>query len=90
MMSKQRSKTNIGGLQDGVNCLPTKSRADIRPKQFGARRWHSSGSNLRMLAEMEFPHVICLDPNPDVVQICRDKGFSSVQEGSVSDLPFSS
>jgi SAM-dependent methyltransferase len=49
-----------------------------------------SGSNLRMLAEMEFPHVIGLDPNPDVVRICQDKGFASVRQGSLCDLPFSS
>src|SRR5262249_28277191 len=49
-----------------------------------------SGSNLRMLAEMKFPQVIGLDPNPDVVQICQDRGFLSVQQGSVSNIPFSS
>jgi SAM-dependent methyltransferase len=49
-----------------------------------------SGSNLRMLAEMEFPNVIGLDANPDAVQICRDKGFASVQQGSICNLPFSS
>jgi len=49
-----------------------------------------AGSNLRMLAEIEFTHVIGLDPNPDVVHICQDKGFASVRQGSICDLPFSS
>jgi len=66
------------------------ARANIRQSSLVLDVGVGSGSNLRMLAEMKFPQVIGLDPNPDVVQICQDKGFMSVQQGSVSDIPFSS
>src|SRR5262249_3365544 len=66
------------------------ARANIRQSSSVLDVGIGSGSNLRMLAEMGFSHVIGLDPNPDVIRICQDKGFTSVQEGSISDLPFSS
>lgn len=65
------------------------ARANIRPSSLVLDVGVGSGSNLRMLAEMEFPHVIGLDPNPDVVRICQHKGFASVQQGSICNLPFS-
>jgi SAM-dependent methyltransferase len=66
------------------------ARANIRQSSLVLDVGVGSGSNLRMLAEMEFPHVIGLDPNPDVVQICQNKGFASVQQGSICNLPFPS
>jgi SAM-dependent methyltransferase len=66
------------------------ARAEIRQSSWVLDVGVGSGSNLRMLAEMKFPHVIGLDPNPDVVQICQDKGFASVQQGTICSMPFSS
>jgi SAM-dependent methyltransferase len=66
------------------------ARAKIRQSSLVLDVGVGGGSNLRMLAEMEFPHVIGLDPNPDVVHICQDKGLASVRQGNICDLPFSS
>jgi ubiquinone/menaquinone biosynthesis C-methylase UbiE len=66
------------------------ARANIRQSSLVLDVGVGSGSNLRMLAEMGFPHVIGLDPNPDVVQICQKKGFASVRQGSICNMPFSS
>jgi SAM-dependent methyltransferase len=66
------------------------ARANIRQSSLVLDVGVGSGSNLRMLTQLEFPHVIGLDPNPDVVRICRDKGFASVQQGGICNMPFSS
>src|SRR5262249_6449150 len=66
------------------------ARANIRRSSLVLDVGVGGGSNLRMLAEMEFQHVIGLDPSPDVVQICQNKGFASVQQGSICNMPFPS
>jgi SAM-dependent methyltransferase len=66
------------------------ARANIRQSSFVLDVGVGGGSNLRMLAEMQFQHVIGLDPSPDVVQICQNKGFASVQQGGICNMPFSS
>jgi ubiquinone/menaquinone biosynthesis C-methylase UbiE len=66
------------------------ARASIRQSSLVLDVGIGSGSNLRMLGQMGFRHVTGLDTNPDVIRICQDKGFASVQQGSISNLPFSS
>ena len=51
------------------------ARANIRQSSSVLDVGVGSGSNLRMLAEMKFPNVIGLDPNSDVVRLCRKRGL---------------
>lgn len=47
-----------------------------------------TGTNLRMLRDLGFDHVIGLDPSPEAIRFCAEKGFGGVQPGDVCALPF--
>ncbi len=48
----------------------------------------STGTNLRLLADMQFTNVRGLDRSPVAIEYCRRKGFDKVAEGDVCALPF--
>ena len=48
----------------------------------------STGTNLRMLRELGFHHVTGLDFSPDAIRFCEQKGFGTVKQGDVCDMPF--
>ena len=48
----------------------------------------STGTNLRLLADMQFTNVRGLDTSPVAIEYCRRKGFDRVAEGDVVELPF--
>lgn len=49
----------------------------------------STGTNLRLLADMQFTNVRGLDQSPVAIEYCRRKGFAGVAEGDATALPFS-
>lgn len=48
----------------------------------------STGSNLRLLRELGFRHVVGLDPSDEAIRFCESKGFGPVQQGSICEMPF--
>ena len=46
-----------------------------------------TGSNLRMLRELGFEHVLGLDRSPEAVRFCTEKGLGAVGLGDVRALP---
>lgn len=47
----------------------------------------STGTNLRLLRDMGFTRYRGLDPSPDAIRWCAQKGFGTVEQGSVSKIP---
>ena len=48
----------------------------------------STGTNLRMLRDLGFRHVVGLDQSPEALRFCAEKGFGEVHLGDVCALPF--
>jgi len=48
----------------------------------------STGTNLRMLAELGYRRVVGLDLSDEAIRFCADKGLGAVYRGDVCDLPF--
>lgn len=48
----------------------------------------STGTNLRLLRDMEFDQVIGLDSSESAARYCESKGFGPVRLGDVQDMPF--
>ena len=48
----------------------------------------STGTNLRMLAELGYRRVVGLDLSDEAIRFCAEKGLGVVQRGDVCDLPF--
>lgn len=47
----------------------------------------STGTNLRLLKEMGFTRYRGLDPSPDAIRWCADKGLGTVDQGTVLAIP---
>lgn len=47
----------------------------------------SSGTNLRLLKEMGFTRYRGLDPSPDAIRWCAEKGLGTVDQGTVLAIP---
>jgi SAM-dependent methyltransferase len=47
-----------------------------------------TGTNLRMLRELNCRNTIGLDKNPAAVRFCAEQGLGTVEQGDVCDLPF--
>jgi SAM-dependent methyltransferase len=48
----------------------------------------STGTNLRMLNNLQFTNVFGLDKNPLAISFCKKKGLKNVELGDVSALPY--
>jgi SAM-dependent methyltransferase len=48
----------------------------------------STGTNLRMLAELGYRRVVGLDLSDEAIRFCAEKGLGVVHHGDVCDLPF--
>jgi SAM-dependent methyltransferase len=48
----------------------------------------STGTNLRMLRDLEFHHVQGIDQSAEAVRFCSEKGLGEVNLGDVCALPF--
>jgi SAM-dependent methyltransferase len=48
----------------------------------------STGTNLRLLADMGYRDVTGLDMSPEAIRFCADKGLPPVREGSITAMPF--
>ncbi|MBL0141887.1 MAG: class I SAM-dependent methyltransferase [Betaproteobacteria bacterium] len=48
----------------------------------------STGTNLRLLKEMGFTRYRGLDPSPDAIRWCAEKGLGVVDQGTVAAIPF--
>lgn len=48
----------------------------------------STGTNLRMLRDLDCRNRIGLDKSPAAIRYCAEKGLGTVEEGDVCDLPF--
>jgi SAM-dependent methyltransferase len=48
----------------------------------------STGTNLRLLRELEFRSVEALDTSEEAIRYCRDKGLGLVRQGDVCAMPF--
>jgi SAM-dependent methyltransferase len=48
----------------------------------------STGTNLRMLAELGYRRVVGLDLSDEAIRFCADKGFGTVRRGDICALPF--
>ncbi|MBK7659403.1 MAG: class I SAM-dependent methyltransferase, partial [Betaproteobacteria bacterium] len=48
----------------------------------------STGTNLRLLKDMGFTRYRGLDPSPDAVRWCAEKGLGAVDLGTVAAIPF--
>lgn len=48
----------------------------------------STGTNLRLLKDMGFTNYCGLDPSPDAIRWCAEKGLGRVEEGTVARIPF--
>ena len=48
----------------------------------------STGTNLRMLADLGFLHVVGLDISDEAIRFCAEKGLGVVRPGDICDLPF--
>ena len=48
----------------------------------------STGTNLRLLRDMNFSNVQGVDLNPDAIRYCADKGLGNVHFGDIQNLPF--
>jgi SAM-dependent methyltransferase len=48
----------------------------------------SCGTNLRMLRDQGFTHVLGLDLSEHAARFCRDKGLGEVRIGSIEQIPF--
>src|SRR5262249_915243 len=48
----------------------------------------STGTNLRLLRELEFRGVEALDASEEAIRYCRDKGLGIVRQGDVCAMPF--
>src|SRR5437879_5132075 len=47
-----------------------------------------TGTNLRMLRDLGFQHVVGLDNSEDAIRFCREKGLGSVVYGDICAIPF--
>jgi SAM-dependent methyltransferase len=48
----------------------------------------STGTNLRMLAELGYRRVVGLDLSDEAIRFCAEKGLGLVRPGDICDLPF--
>jgi SAM-dependent methyltransferase len=48
----------------------------------------STGTNLRLLTDMGYRDVTGLDPSPEAIRFCAEKGLPPVREGSITAMPF--
>jgi SAM-dependent methyltransferase len=48
----------------------------------------STGTNLRMLAELGYRRVVGLDLSNEAIRFCAEKGLGVIHRGDVCDLPF--
>jgi SAM-dependent methyltransferase len=48
----------------------------------------STGTNLRMLKDLDCRNAIGLDKSPAAIRFCAEKGLGRVEQGDVCDLPF--
>lgn len=48
----------------------------------------STGTNLRLLTDMDYRNVTGLDPSPEAIRFCAEKGLPPVREGSITAMPF--
>lgn len=48
----------------------------------------STGTNLRMLKDLDCRNPVGLDKSPAAIRYCAEKGLGTVEEGDVCDLPF--
>jgi SAM-dependent methyltransferase len=48
----------------------------------------STGGTLREFADHGYRNLSGLDPSPEAIRFCREKGLDGVREGSVSAMPF--
>ena len=48
----------------------------------------STGTNLRLLADMGYRDVTGLDPSAEAIRFCAEKGLPPVREGSITEMPF--
>ena len=48
----------------------------------------STGTNLRMLADLGYRHIVGLDLSDEAIRFCAEKGLGLVRRGDVCDLPF--
>ena len=48
----------------------------------------STGTNLRMLKDLNCRQAIGLDKSPEAIRYCAEKGLGTVEQGDVCDLPF--
>lgn len=64
---------------DGLHLPPDAAILDIGT---------STGTNLRMLREMEFTNFQGLDFNDDAIRWCAEKGLGDVKKGDVCNIPF--
>lgn len=48
----------------------------------------STGTNLRLLNDMGFTRYRGLDPSPDAIRWCAEKGLGTVDQGTVAAIPF--
>lgn len=48
----------------------------------------STGTNLRLLVNMEFTNINGLDFSDHAIEFCRQKGLPAVTKGDICDMPF--
>lgn len=48
----------------------------------------STGTNLRMLKDLDYRQAIGLDKSAEAIRYCAEKGLGTVEQGDVCDLPF--
>jgi SAM-dependent methyltransferase len=48
----------------------------------------STGSNLRLLRDLGFDHVIGIDQSPEAIRFCAEKGLGLVRRGDIRALEF--
>ena len=48
----------------------------------------STGSNLRMLTQLGYRHVVGLDLSDEAIRFCAEKGLGAVRHGDICDIPF--
>ena len=50
----------------------------------------STGTNLRMLRTLGFGNMRGLDASEEAIRYCVEKGFNTVRQGDLCDMPFAS
>ncbi|MBI5132496.1 MAG: class I SAM-dependent methyltransferase [Rhodopseudomonas palustris] len=47
-----------------------------------------TGANLRLLGRLGYTNVAGIDPSPDAIRFCAEKGLGNVTQGSACAIPF--